>query len=119
MSDDDDQFKRTMAAWGAWFNDGGSAEGFPRKSVIHPTWMPPSSGGRLPAMAVAVRSDQRERMVHQAIGRLSDKLIVVMVGKWARRMTSAQMALELCVTSSAVDGRVARAHDQLRALLLL
>lgn len=114
----DDRLRQRLGEWGAWFNTGGgSAAGFPRKNILHPTWMPPS-GGRLPEMMIAVGSSAREQQVHQAVSMLSDKLIVAIVGKYARRMTSAHMALELCCTSSAVDGRIARAHDQLRAVLV-
>lgn len=113
-----EQLQQRLSEWGAWFNAGGeSAVGFPRKNILHPTWMPPA-GGRLPEMMVTVCSSARERQVHQMVGGLSDKLIVCIVGKYARRMTSAQMALELCCTSSAIDGRIGRAHDQLRAMLL-
>lgn len=114
----DDRLKQWLCEWGAWFNSAGAeAVGFPRKNILHPTWMPPA-GGRLPEMAVTTGGSRaRERMVHAAIGALSDKLIVAVVGKYARRMTSAQMALELCCTSSAVDGRIARAHDRLEAVL--
>lgn len=69
-------------------------------------------------MTVTVGNSMREQEVHQAVGMLSDKLIIAVVGKYAKRMTSARMALELCCTSSAVDGRIARAHDQLRSVLL-
>lgn len=115
----DDRLRQRLSEWGAWFNaGGGNAVGFPRKNILHPTWMPPA-GGRLPEMMVETGSSARERQVHQAVGMLSDKLIVAIVGKYAKRMTSAHMALELCCTSSAIDGRISRAHDQLRASLLM
>lgn len=114
----DDQVKQRLMEWGAWFASGGGAVvGFPRKNILHPSWMPPA-GGRLPEAMASVANYGREIAVHRAIGQLSDKLIVAVVGEYAKRMTCAHMALELCCTSSAIEGRLARAHDRLRAILM-
>ncbi len=118
MTDADDRLRHALDLWGAWFNAGGCGDGFPRMSIIHPQWMPPAAG-KAAMLPTATHSDLMERQVHAAIGKLSDKLLIVVVGKWARRMSSAQMALELCVTSSAVDGRLLRARLQLGQALRL
>lgn len=116
----DEQLKQRLREWGAWFNGAGAAAGaFPRKNILHPSWTPPSGGSAVVMSSCAGPAQcNREMEVQAAIGQLSDKLITAVVGKYARRMTSAQMALELRCSSAAVDGRLSRAYDQLRALLL-
>lgn len=106
----DERLKARLFEWGAWFSAGGANMiGFPRTNVLHQSWMPPADG-LPPSMQGAPAKCEREVRVHQAIGALSDKLIVVMVGKYGKRFTSAQMALALCCTSSAIEGRIGMAH---------
>lgn len=102
--------------WGAWFNRSGVCSGWPRKNILHPSWLPPDGGGAV-VVAQQTTSDAREREVHEAISAMSDRLLVVVVGKYARRMSSARMALELCVTSAAIDGRLRRAREALAQAL--
>lgn len=105
---------RRLVEWAAWFNAGGVkvGGGWPVKNILHPSWLPPS-GGAVPVLPSGRRADTREREVHQAIGRLSDKLIAAVVVHYCKRWPLAQQAVELGCTEVAVGARVVRAHQHL------
>ena len=109
--------EKRLQEWAAWFNAGGSnGVGWPMKSVLHPGWMPPAPGSMQVACTVR-QGDRRERRMHEAIGGLSDKLIVAVVVRYAKRLPFADGALLAGCGEQALKARVARAHDQLRAIL--
>jgi hypothetical protein len=109
--------EQRLQEWAAWFNAGGCGTGaWPRKNILHPSWLPPA-GGWSAAVVVGARPSTRERAVHAAIGRLSDKLIVCIVQRYAKRMPAAQQALSLQCSEAAIEARLKRARDQVSALL--
>ncbi len=103
-----------LCAWGAWFNAGGCNidGGWPVKSVLHPTWQPPTFGARAAQVAVK-RSDVAERELHDRIGRLSDKLRAAVVVVYARPWAPREKAAELGCTVAAMERRIDRAHEAL------
>lgn len=110
--------ERRLQEWAAWFNAGGTnGVGWPMKSVLHPSWMPPAPGTVVQAASAVRLGDQRERQVHAAIGGLSDKLIVAVVVRYAKRLPFADGAAVAGCGEQALKARVARAHEQLRGVL--
>lgn len=114
----DDRIERRLCEWGAWFSAGGAGAGFPTKNILHPSWLPPAPGSMASTASVPTPQCAREREVHEAIGTLSDKLLIVVIGRYGRRMTSAQMALQLRVSSSAIEARLARARQRIYEIVL-
>lgn len=114
----DARIEQRLSEWGAWFSAGGcGGDGFPGKNILHPSWLPPVGGTPHTLTAVHASSDRRERETHDAIGALSDKLIVVIVGRYSKRMTAAQQAIALRVSSSAIEARLDRARQRLVSML--
>ncbi len=108
-----------LVEWAAWFNAGGcSAGAWPKKNILHPSWMPPC-GGWSAAVVSGARPSTRERQVHAAIGKLTDKLIVCIVLRYCKRMTAAEQAKHLQCTEPAIEGRLKRARDCLSTLLMV
>jgi hypothetical protein len=100
-----------LVEWAAWFNAGGCSDGaWPKKNILHPSWMPPC-GGWSATVVSGARPSARERQVHAAIGLLTDKLIVCIVLRYAKRMTAPQQAATLGCTEQAIDTRLKRARD--------
>ena len=58
-----DVMETRLREWGAWLTRGGSGDGYATKSVLHPSWMPPSPG-QLPTMKVSHDNSRRERALH-------------------------------------------------------
>lgn len=113
-----DAVERRLVEWAAWFNAGGAScdGGWPVKNILHPSWLPPS-GGASPSLPAGRRADTREREVHRAIARLSDRTIAAVVVHYCKRWTLAQQAQALGCSEAAVGVRIARAHERLAVVL--
>lgn len=77
-----DRMERHLLAWGVWVQGGKRGDGYPTKSVLHQSWLPPTPG-MVPTMRVSATSDRAERALHAAIQQMSvrmqNTLVVVYV----------------------------------------
>lgn len=111
-----DAMERRLQAWGAWRGQTGSADGYPSKSVLHPTWSPPSAG-TTPTLHAARRGDGEERAMDGHIGSLSVKLRDAVFLRYVKRMPDAAMAQSLGCQQATARARVVEAKRQLGVLL--
>lgn len=99
-----------LQAWATWLTGGGSGAGFPTKSVLHSSWLPPTPG-QTPTMATSSGDGgRREKALHHIIStalsvRLQNTLVVVYV----MRASPAEQALRLECQESTVRARVREA----------
>ena len=99
-----------LQAWATWLTGGGSGAGFPTKSVLHSSWLPPTPG-MTPTMATSAGDGgRRERALHQVIStalsvRLQNTLVVVYV----MRASPAEQAVLLDCQEATVRARVREA----------
>lgn len=104
-----------LLSWAQWVTTGGAAVGYPVKSVLHESWMPPARGS-VPTMRSAAGSDKRERDTHRAIGRLSVKLRnVVVVHYVLQALPVVEQAARLKVSPVTLHARVRRARKLIHA----
>lgn len=89
----------------------GDGSGYPVKSVLHPSWSPPSPG-MTPALKVGTTSDATE--THAAICCLqSENLMRALIAHYIKRGTiEAQAQWAQCRPDTLLD-RVARAHREI------
>lgn len=113
-----DVMQGRLVAWAAWLTSGGSGEGYPTKSVLHSSWLPPTPG-QTPTMASSTGSTgRRERALHQMISaelsvRLQNTLVVVYV----MRASPAEQVVLLECQASTVRARVSEAKALLARAL--
>jgi hypothetical protein len=99
-----------LQAWATWLTGGGSGDGYPTKSVLHSSWLPPTPG-MTPTMATSTGDgNRRERALHHVIStalsvRLQNTLVVVYV----MRCTEAERVALLECQESTVRARVREA----------
>lgn len=105
-----------LLSWAQWVTTGGAAVGYPVKSVLHESWMPPARGST-PTMRAAAGSDKRERDTHSAIGRLSLKLRNVVVVHYVQKLTVDDQASMLNISAGTLHARVRRAREMIHVLL--
>jgi len=109
---DVDVLHRRLQAWATWLTAGGNADGYPTKSVLHSSWMPPAPG-MSPVMATtAAHGNRQERQLHGLISnalcvRLQNTLVVVYV----MRASAAEQARLLDCQQSTVRARVREAKS--------
>ena len=114
--DGDEAMTQRLREWGAWLAGGAKCgAGFPTKSVLHQSWMPPAPG-TTPSMKAGGPSDRRERELHALIGRLTIKLANALVVVFVHRVPPAEQALRLDCQQSTVRARVGEARRQLRQM---
>lgn len=109
MSDGSDaMIERRLLDWGAWLARGRmSAEGYPTKSVLHQSWLPPTAG-TTPTMHGGA-GDRQERAMHRLIGGLSVRLSNTLVVSYVLRLKGEERALRLQCQESTARARVAEA----------
>ena len=99
-----------LQAWATWLTGGGSGVGYPSKSVLHSSWLPPTPG-QTPTMVTSTGDGgRRERELHQIIStalsvRLQNTLVVVYV----MRASAAEQASRLECQEATVRARVREA----------
>lgn len=81
---DVDVLQGRLQAWAAWLTGGGSGVGYPTKSVLHSSWLPPTAGLTPTMVAGTGDGGRRERALHHVIStalsvRLQNTLVVVYV----------------------------------------
>lgn len=97
----------------------GDGSGYPVKSILHPTWSPPTPG--LTPTLKAAPAQRDARRVHRALVQLSEhrpKLAATVVGVYVLKRPAAEVALMVdgCQEST-VYSRVCEAHAWLAAVL--
>ena len=104
-----DVMQLRLQAWAAWLTGGGSALGFPTKSVLHESWMPPSAGMR-PSMVTGGTSTRQEQAMHRIIQGLSVRLQNTLVVVYVMRAKPVEQARLLECQESTVRARLAEAR---------
>ena len=113
-----DPMQGRLVAWAAWLTSGGSGEGYPTKSVLHSSWLPPTPGQTPTMVSSTGTTGRRERALHQMISaelsvRLQNTLVVVYV---MRASPAEQVVLLECLAST-VRARVSEAKALLARAL--
>lgn len=105
-----DVLQQRLLAWAAWLTGGKGAAGYPTKSVLHNSWLPPAPGST-PTMASAPASGgSRERQLHAIISQvLSVRLQNTLVVVYLMRAPAAEQVLLLDCQPSTVRARVGEA----------
>ena len=105
-----DVIQNRLQAWAAWLTGGGSGAGYPTKSVLHESWLPPTPG-QTPSMRTdGGGSTRQERELHAIIAsalsvRLQNTLVVVYV----MRAKPDEQVMRLDCQQSTVRARVSEA----------
>lgn len=114
----DDVIERRLQAWGAWLAEGGCGDGYPSKSVLHESWLPPAAGS-VPSIKVG-RGDAAERAVHAAVRLMSVRMANTLVVTYVYRQAGQARALRLECQESTARARVQQAkrllHQHLQSL---
>ncbi|MCU0920179.1 MAG: hypothetical protein MUF08_03185 [Burkholderiaceae bacterium] len=114
-----DTMERRLLAWGAWRVAGNSGEGYPTRSVLHPSWSPPAQGLR-PGMRIAARCDAEERQLDGIIGSLSVRKRDALFLVYCKRMTLHAAAEVLhCSGPDAVRLRIMQAKRELHCAMCM
>jgi DNA-directed RNA polymerase specialized sigma24 family protein len=111
-----DVMEQRLREWGAWMNRGASADGYATKSVLHPSWMPPTAG-QLPNMTVSYGTDRPERQLHGHIHALSDRMQATLVAVYVKRLSGATLLNAVQCQESTVRARVIEAKRLLAVRL--
>ena len=104
-----DVLQQRLQAWAAWLTGGGSGSGYPTKSVLHSSWLPPTPGTTPTMKANTGGAGQRERELHRIIGSLSVRLQNTLVVVYVMRASAAEQVVLLDCQASTVRARVAEA----------
>jgi DNA-directed RNA polymerase specialized sigma24 family protein len=107
----DDALRR----WAAAVAGEGDGSGYPTKSVLHPTWSPPTSG-QTPTMKTVRRGGDVE-LVHAAIGQLSLRERNTVVVHYCKRMPLDEQGTELGCQPKTVLERISTIHRRLVSVL--
>ena len=109
-----ERIERMLVAW-AQAVTVGDGSGFPTKSVLHPSWSPPS-GGVLPAMKAQVSGSARR--THRLLASvLTGKQLAAVVAHYCIKGTMAHQAQLLDCAEATVVLRVEAAHAALAVAL--
>lgn len=107
-----DVVEQRLLAWAAWRTAGCNGDGFPTKSVLHPSWSPPSPGV-VPAMRASSGGSAREREVDGVVSELSVKLRDALYVVYVKRMPADDQARALGCQHATVRARVLEAKRQI------
>lgn len=114
-----DALQSRLQAWAAWLTGGGNGAGYPTKSVLHESWLPPTPG-QTPSMRTdSGGSTSQERELHAIIGsalsvRLQNTLVVVYV----MRAKPDEQVMRLDCQPSTVRARVSEAKGIISKALM-
>lgn len=92
----------------------GDGSGYPSKSVLHKSWMPPTQGT---SSTLKVSAPTDARQTHRAIGFLSLRLANTVVMHYVLKPPIDEQAERLGCKIPTVYTRVEQAHRQLQQLL--
>lgn len=107
---DVDVLQQRLQAWAAWLTGGGRGDGYPTKSVLHDSWLPPTPGMTPTMKSGAGGTGRQERELHQVISTaLSVRLQNTLVAVYVMRATPAEQQALLECQASTVRARVAEA----------
>jgi len=99
-----------LQAWAAWLTCSGSAAGFPTKSVLHESWLPPTPGQTPTITTSTGGAGRQERALHMLIQRLSVRLQNTLVVVYVMRAKPEEQARVLECQASTVRARLAEAR---------
>ena len=103
-----------LLRWAEWKQLGNTA-GYPVKSILHPTWSPPSPG-MLPTLRVGATSDAQQ--THQALEKIqSVNLINAICARYLRRGTLEERAELAGCKPDTFAKRIDRAHREIARAL--
>jgi DNA-directed RNA polymerase specialized sigma24 family protein len=107
---DIDVLHQRLLAWAAWLTGGGGGCGYPTKSVLHSSWLPPAPGS-IPAMRTSsARSSAPERELHAIIRQtLSVRLQNTLAVVYLMRASASEQAVLLECQPSTVRARLGEA----------
>jgi len=105
-----DVIQGRLLAWAAWLTGGGSAAGYPTKSVLHESWLPPTPGQTPTMRTDGGGSSRQERELHRIINsalsvRLQNTLVVV----YLMRAKPDEQVMRLDCQPSTVRARISEA----------
>lgn len=104
-----DPMQARLTAWAAWLTGGRCADGYPTKSVLHQSWLPPAPG-QTPTMRSSPASSERmERELDAQIRTLSQRLQDTLAVVYVMRARPDEQVLRLQCQASTVRARVAEA----------
>lgn len=112
-----DVMQHRLIAWAAWLTTAGNGAGYPTKSVLHDSWLPPSPGQVITMRACAAGNNHQERRIDTAIRQLSGRLQDTLAVVYLMRAKPAEQAQRLDCQDSTVRARVAQAKQQLSLML--
>ena len=111
-----DVMEQRLQAWAAWLKGGNTGAGYPTKSVLHPSWMPPPPGAT-PAMRTSpASSDRPQRELDADIRALSLRLQDTLAVVYLWRTKPADQAAQLECQTSTVRARVGEAKRLLSGM---
>lgn len=107
---DIDVLHQRLLAWAAWLTGGGSGAGYPTKSVLHSSWLPPAPGSTPTLKTAPSGSTAQQREMHAIVSKaLSVRLQNTLVVVYLMRAKPAEQAVLLECQPSTVRARVAEA----------
>jgi DNA-directed RNA polymerase specialized sigma24 family protein len=108
-----DRIEMRLVRWAEYVTVG-DGSGYPSKSVLHDSWMPPTPGTTT-TLKVAAPTDARQ--THRAIGFLSRRLANTVVMHYVLKPAIDEQAERLGCAIPTVYTRVEQAHRQLQQFL--
>lgn len=107
---DVDVLHQRLLAWAAWLTGGGNGAGYPTKSVLHSSWLPPAPGATPTMRTAPAGSTAQERELHAVIRQaLSVRLQNTLVVVYLMRASASEQATLLECEASTVRARVREA----------
>lgn len=111
------RLERRLVEWGQWATSGQRGSGYPTKSVLHESWLPPDPGST-PAPQMSLGNDAERWVTHRAIGQLPIKLQDAVVVRYCRlAMTVSEQAVRLKCSESTLRVRLASARKLIKQSL--
>ena len=107
-----DRMEVHLLAWGVWLQGGKRGDGYPTKSVLHQSWLPPTPG-MVPTMRVSTTSDRVERALHAAIQQMSVRMQNTLVVVYVMRAGPVEQGVLLDCSAVAIRNRLVEAKRRL------
>lgn len=108
--------ERRLQEWAQWVVAGQRGEGYPAKSVLHESWMPPDPGST-PTPKVTHGTQALLWETHKAVGELPKHLRNTVVLHYCRQQQARQIAEQLKCSASTVYARLITARFKVRLVL--